>query len=420
MGTVRASLQGIRNRALTEINAWRSAWLELPENPLYQYEALARVRRVARVPAWRRNLMMILCMGCALILIANGIIDTSLYFVRGGLSVADFIGILLLMVLIVAAVAWGVRFITAIYDTAIGVMTFLAGTPTRDHRLMLDDMSSISVLSDCEITAAVVRTYWPRLCLLSLGGAVLFMLYLLDLPRFLSEILVNDELLQVLLMSPITVGFIAVAGALGGLILILWLITIGNNLARPAYASLTGSVLVFGYISYVPMSLAMSREVLLAVHSGYVEEFPGVAIVLWGIGVSALFLYCYSVLIRLAERWQWVRSFLGPGTPLLFFAGIGLMIPYFIWLDTSVYGADTGEQAARVALAYLSSWSSTLLFNPLAVPLPQCYGWGWDEWWVASIEWFRYPVLLAQQLVMVAIGLHFARRAVGLRRCRRV
>jgi len=139
-----------------------------------------------------------------------------------------------------------------------------------------------------------------------------------------------------------------------------------------------------------------------------------------GIGVSALFLYCYSVLIRLAERWQWVRSFLGPGTPLLFFAGIGLMIPYFIWLDTSVYGADTGEQAARVALAYLSSWSSTLLFNPLAVPLPQCYGWGWDEWWVASIEWFRYPVLLAQQLVMVAIGLHFARRAVGLRRCRRV
>ena len=417
MGTVSnpAARQG--NRAARELNTWWAAWRDLSNNPVYMYFALAERRRLLRVPLWRRLLLPGLLFLGAMAYPAT-MVDEFVYDLVGGyLDSLETLAFVLYAVLWTLGAVWTARLVPVIFETALGVMGFLSWTGAKHKGPRVDDSIAATGLSDLEVTVAAIRLFWPRLAWFSLGGALLLVAYLVSMESHLRDVLLHDEVSWILLLSPLTVATLALAGALGGLIYVLWLLALGNGMRTPLFASLTGALCGLGYVAYIPLMAAFFTEVLSAYGFGGSSSEKDVWNVLFAVGHTVMIVLGCYLLYLLAERFQGVRTFLAPGTPLLFLLGGGLHFLLYNFLDKVIDTYRADELTGVSAVGYLISWSGTVVFNPFAVPLAQCYGWDWDEWWFLSLEWFRYPLLLLLQLSLVVTGLHFARRAVRLRRC---
>lgn len=400
---------------------WLGAWQGLGDNPLWHYFGLARHRRRAAIPGWRRRLpyVIILALGLGGMLIPLYIAIQQ----AGRIDYETLAGFALGFVLAALSLGALVYLTNAIYETALQVMGLLAVPGLKVRGLVVDDLCATTLVTDREVVVAMVRLCWPRLALGSLMVAGVFWLILLAVHG--AEYLIewrwpggDMELLQVALFGPLTIAGIALSGALAGLIYILFMLAAGEGLGNPLYASAAGVVAALAHLAQVPSVAGSAIGLADSATSGYYsgpETVPGV-----GLAAAVVIVLLFSFLLARMADWPRARPFIPGCAPLLLPLGLLLIAIFLLWNETAL-----GDYMTAATLEYTIGWGAVSLANCFAAPLPGCFGAAtFDEWltfWqTAPFEFWRFPLLILQQAVMIAIAAHFARRAVHRRRANMV
>lgn len=397
---------------LAEWHRWLAAWQGVPQNPLAYYFSLAQHRRLARIPAWRRWLPYILVgslvfLGAAIPL-AVETLNANLY----GVSPGEFISVIIAVIFSLFSALFLVFMLTGIYETAISVMGFLGQPGLRVHSHVLDDMTSVSLLSDYEIVAAAVRIHWPRLAWISLLCAVitwLWMLFFLGLDSVFDGGADYAPFLRAAAFGPLTIGAITFSGALAGLIYICWLLSAGSGLANSLFASAAGVIIALAHLVTTPLAAAFSIMLASELQSGYFSG-PELVTSLMAPAMAIALVLAYALLLRLTEQWPVFRPFALILAPLMIPLGAVLFILLELW---RIYGGITEQ----LTFEYTFVWRAFSMANAMVCLPPFCYG-SFDITAMANIplEWYRYPLLVASQLALAALALTYACRGVRLRR----
>lgn len=393
-----------------EWRAWLAAWKGNAQNPLVHYFRLARQRRIAKIPGWRRRLPYLI-VGTALL--AGVAIPVIVEMAATGfnwstddftiLSVATFLGLLSALFL--------VYMLTGIFDTAISVMSLLGQPGLRVRGRVLDDMAAITLLGDHEITAAVIRIYWPRLIWISLLGAVLLWLWMAFMTLLEAVYSASYQLmLTVLAFGPLTVGAVAMPGVLAGLIYILWLISAGRELGNAFYASVAGVIVALAHLVTTPLATGVCLWIVSELSTFGAVQGPAESTMLPALIMSILLIAGFALALYISEQWAGLRPFALIIAPFLIPAGAVLIVLvrelFSVYLYTDIW-----------AFEYVAVWRAFSLANAAISLPPPCFGsWHMEATSQIPLEWFRYPVLIASQLLLAATALHFTRRAVQLRR----
>jgi hypothetical protein len=362
------------------------------------------------VPAWRRWLPYIvaavLITGGAAIPIAIEIASTS----YSGPNPEKLIALGAGLALAIVSALFLVFMMAGIYETAVLAMGTLSRPGLRVRGLVLDDMVAVTLLTDYEVVVAIVRVFWPRLIWISLLGAGLTWMWL---EYSLGWNFVNgkyEPFLGAASFGPVTIGAIAFSGAVAGLIYVLWLLCAGHGLVNSLLASAAGLVVALAHLVAVP--LAVSISVWIAVELSMSGDFhgPNNSSQLIAPAMALALIVGFALALYLSERWPSIRPFVLVAAPLLIPMGtiaIGL-------LQAVIPVIGSTEQ---LAFEYFMSWRAFSLANAVVGLPPGCYGsWSTNAMSSASLEWYRYPLLITMQVVLAAIALQFARRAVRLRR----
>ncbi|GEM_PF-2413393 len=396
---------------------WVTAWQGLGDNPLWHYFGLARHRRRAAIPAWKRRLPYVIILALAL---GGLLIPLYLTIIWSGPPDYEMLAGFALGFLLAALGLGALVFLTnAIYETALQVMGLLAVPGLKVRSLVIDDLCATTLISDREVVVAMVRLCWPRLALGSLMVAAVFWLILLAIQG--GEYLIewrwpadDPELLMVVLFGPLTIAGITLSGALAGLIYILFLLAAGEGLGNTLYASAAGVVAALAHLAQVPSVAGSAIGLADTATSGYYagpETVAGLAL-----AATLVIVLLFSFLLARMADWPRARPFIPGCAPLLLPLGLLLIAVFLFWNEPAL-----GDYMTAATLEYTLSWGGVSLANCLAVPLPGCFGAAtFDDWltfWgTAPFEFWRFPLLVVQQLVMIAVAAWYARRAVRRRR----
>ena len=396
---------------LAEWQRWLAAWNTVPQNPLAHYFSLAQHRRLARIPAWRRWLPYFLV--GALVLLGAAIplaietLNAGLYGVNPGEIVAVIIGI----VFGIFSALFLVLMLTGIYETAISVMGFLGRPGLRVHSHVLDDMTSVTLLSDYEIVAAAVRIHWPRLAWISLLCGVLSWLWLLFFLGLDSVLYsgFDHEFIWAAVFGPLTVGTITLSGALAGLIYICWLLSAGNGLGNSLFASAAGVVVALAHLVTTPFATVFFIMLASELQSGYFSG-PELVSSLMAPAMALVLVLAFALMLNLTEHWPVFRPFALILSPLMIPLGALLFVMLELW---RIYGGITEQ----LTFEYTFVWRAFSMADAMVCLPPFCYGsFDISAMEVIPLEWYRYPLLIASQLALAALALIYARRAVRERR----
>ncbi|MBN2082854.1 hypothetical protein JW859_11710 [bacterium] len=393
---------------------WYQAWATVGENPFAMYFSIARQRQAARVPAWRRLLVYFVICG---LVVLGAVIPLTIEIINATYSssydLEDIVSFITATLLATLSAAVLVFLLTSIYDTALAVSAVLADARSRLRGHVLDDMIATTRLTDRELVAAVVRLFWPRLILASLLCAALFWLWLMYL--HMLELFLNSptSLLVALLGSLLTIGAVTLTGALGGLLYILCLLIAGNGLTG-AYAASTYGILM-GLVQAVQIPATVGVTLALAAQYANSNYFDDGLELQFGhaLGCAVLIVLFFALTLARMDRWPGLRPALAIGMAVLLPVGLGVLILGDIYKVLSL----SGNEGESLMFNYVLSWAPFSLSFPLALPAPVCLGSLSLEHWLTEMpEFYRFPLLVLQQLVLITVALHYARRGVAERR----
>lgn len=395
---------------VAEWRLWLAAWSAVAQNPLAHYFRLAQQRRLARIPAWRRRLPYLVIgtlvtVGAA-IPIAYETITTGYI----GANLEELFAICIGVILGVVSALYLVFMLAGIYETALSVMGFLGRPGLRVRSHVLDDMTSVTLLSDYEVVAAAVRIHWPRLIWISLVGAGLSWLWLVFILGMGNWQYDYGPILWAGVFGPLTIGAITLSGAIAGLIYILWLLSAGNGLANSLFASAAGVVVALAHLVTIPFATAFF--ILLATELNNSGAFNGPELVsaLMPPAMTVALIVGFALILYLSERWPLVRPFALILSPMLIPLGAVSLILLEFW---GIYGGVTEQ----LTFEYTFVWRAFSLASAMVCLPTFCYGsWEISAMGEIPMEWYRYPLLIGSQLVLAGLALNYARRAVRLRR----
>lgn len=400
---------------------WLGAWQSLSDNPLWHYFGLARHRRRAAIPGWRRRLPYVIILALGL----GGILIPVYIMIQGGLfsGYRDLAALTVWVTISMVSMGVLVFLANAIYETALQVMGLLAVPGLKVRGLVIDDLCATTLVSDREVVVAMVRLCWPRLALGSLAVAGVFWLILLAVHG--GEYLIewrwpggDMELLMVALFGPLTIAGITLSGALAGLIYILFLLAGGEGLGSALYASAAGVVAALAHLVLVPSVAGMAIGLADSATSSYYAGPETVAGLALAAAVVIVLLFSF-LMARMADLPR-LRPFIPGCAPLLLPLGLLLITFFLLWNEGFL-----GDHMTAANVEYAMGLAAISMANGFAVPLPGCFGAAtFDDWltfWqTAPFEFWRLPLLILQQAVMIALAAHFARRAVHRRRANMV
>jgi hypothetical protein len=399
---------------LAEWRMWLTAWRNLAQNPVAHYFRLARQRRIAKMPGWRRRMpyLIIITVAAAGVLVPTVVALITTLIESGTTTSARDLAVQSSVILLsLLSALYCIFMLTGIFETALAVMGLLGKPGIRIRGHALDDMIAITLVSDYEITVAAIRIYWPRLLLISLFGAGILWLWMLFLTLLEGLAATGIQpMLTVLAFGPLTIGAVTLSGALAGLIYILWLICAGRGLRSAYFASGTGAIVALAHLATAPLATGVYLWIAEELTQFGTIQGPDLTSAfnapLMSLGLIAGFI----LMLIVSEYWGGVRPFILMGAPFLIPGGavlialLGLLFPITIYTD-------------QVAFEYVASWRAFSLVNSAISLPPPCFGsWNMNAMAEIPLEWFRYPLLIASQLILAVTALHFTRRAVQLRR----
>jgi len=145
---------------------WRQAILDLPENPFAHYLALAEQRRVSKLP-WYRRYMLVLLVATAgmLVHIWSSIIYLAYAQTAAQTAQSDVrIALMITASAMLGAMQGGAYgyLIQGIYRIALGGISLLGSTTSRQSYLELGELEKCTTISDIDILAGTLRhLVWP-------------------------------------------------------------------------------------------------------------------------------------------------------------------------------------------------------------------------------------------------------------------
>jgi len=312
---------------------------------------------------------------------------------------------------------------------ALGV---LAAPGRRLSRQQLDDAVALTSLRPCEIVVAVVATnlrrlFWPILALSFFVGVVhcasaAGLAWIHGLPGPFGILSLVGPVALVPLSTAGTFG----CGMLAATLLILAMLALGRGVRSGIVLTAAGVGQVVGQVLYVclapmiPLMAALEMPYLLAPNNpAYTQTllltsggFPPAlaATLLTAVALAALLgLARWSVTLRaaLAACWQLL-------------AGIPFLAQALSGWPPSLFGlARLIYSPAVLKPGFVNSaqvWGLTLPLNLFAVPHGGALGLPIDDpLHIPYLEWYRWPLLVAAQLALIAFAAAQARSAVVLR-----
>jgi hypothetical protein len=377
----------------------------MPENPLVQYLDTTRRRAAARWPLWQK---IALILGISLLVAGLGYV----YFLDQysgqpwyAISFEAVVGVLLGCTVVVYMV-W---LFQASYNMISGGLRLLAAPGKRSVSLQVDDMLSLTRLSDRDILIAALRIQIAPMILPLLAGGLLSLAIILAINSEGFQRFGQEKFWQSLVLGPVTVSAIAFSGLLACLIVLLLSVCFGRggkvDTAAVASTFLCGSCQVVWLLAGIGIAESMR----------YDDSNPIDRLSFW-IG-SLVATLAILAIVGLAEEQSWARRALAQAWPLIVFLGGGFLTVVALmlwtgdppgWLVTLLAGGfcSLGSLApinplSLPTLAVLGSDSPlepSLLFNPVLSPLA----------WILRLLLTQLPLCLGL--------LYFATRAVGLRR----
>ena len=355
---------------------------------------------------------------------------------------------------------------TGVFTVVRDSMSVLSRWQKRRSQLAIDDMLATSTVSDEEFLVGVLRVLLPPLWLRSAVGAVAIWLI-----AFLSRIEMRSyagsewQAEQVFRLGLITVGAIALTGALAGLIIALWLIGMGAGSATPLFGSVAGILAAIAQLAWLPPAMMLLLD--FSYWDADLVMFPA-DLVVAALAIILLLAVLVAVIIRrvsapaafviavimLLIAWGTTETRLTMGdftlaelitcilVALVVFPCAVLclryraLMPVFVLgvllasLGTAIWvtsGAFFGVYSVMNSFAYgggetvvisvLWLYGVFSLANPLAAPSGLCYG---QELGRAAESLFCQPwrlaLLVLMQMVLVLSGAWFAREAIRQRR----
>jgi len=332
-----------------------------------------------------------------------------------------------------------------VYITIIQALRFLAGdSPQSQTEIRLDDHIALLPIGSREILVALLARLWPPLILLSLGAGLLTWAFagfayfheeVFDLSFFsIGADAYNLLLKRLVVWAPVTIGSITLSGSLSSLIVVLWSVTMGRGTTNRLLQSLFAGIVVLVNLVANPLAGYFS---LLYLRLSYKSSYPDPiweradAATLSVLIVIGLVWLGTFVLMWLANRGKRVPTGWAFSPIVVVVLVVLLPLALRLLMDSV---APVPPKFAAISMAFNLSPAAILIGNPLALPTVDLLGLDILEWATPyryyqygglvshssthqyPLEWFRFPLLLLQQLGMVLIGMFFAVRAIEKRR----
>jgi hypothetical protein len=239
-----------------ELAAWREAWSELADNPLLLYLDVTRRRAAARAPLWQRIAVTTILIGLALALAYVYYLDQS---ANQSWYMLSFDVVVITLMVAVCAV-YTVWLFQGLFIMLSSGMRLLAAPGKRSVALQVDDMLSLTRLSDRDILLAGLRIILPAFLPRVLVGAILLWVLILLGASEAFQDLSGNEFWQALIVGPLTVAALFVGGALGSLCLLLLSICLGRS-GQVHTASISSTILCAAFQSvWVPSMFGLSAS----------------------------------------------------------------------------------------------------------------------------------------------------------------
>jgi len=421
--------------------SWWYAITNLPHSPLLHYLSTAHQRRQARASGVKRNLLFWL----ALFYLAAMLIMCFDAVVLNDIPLKSVFRIVLAIGACLGLIYYLIALARTVYITIIQALRFLAGdSPQSQTEIRLDDHIALLPIGSREILVALLARLWPPLILLSLGAGLLTWAFagfayfheeVFDLSFFsIGADAYNLLLKRLVVWAPVTIGSITLSGSLSSLIVVLWSVTMGRGTTNRLLQSLFAGIVVLVNLVANPLAGYFS---LLYLRLSYKSSYPDPiweradAATLSVLIVIGLVWLGTFVLMWLANRGKRVPTGWAFSPIVVVVLVVLLPLALRLLMDSV---APVPPKFAAISMAFNLSPAAILIGNPLALPTVDLLGLDILEWATPyryyqygglvshssthqyPLEWFRFPLLLLQQLGMVLIGMFFAVRAIEKRR----
>lgn len=421
--------------------SWWSAIRNLPHSPLLHYLSTAHQRRQARASGVRRNLLFWL----ALFYVVPALILGFDAVVLDGFPAKNVIWISVSVGACLGLIYYLIALARTMYITFLQAVRFLAGDASQAQTdIRLDDQIALLPISSREILVALLARFWPPLIMLSLGAGLLMVALaafafsfggVINISSFNLEADVSNQMfLRLLTWAPVTIGSVTLGGSSGSLILILWSVTMGRGTTNRLLQSLFAGAVVLVNTVINPLTAYFALLHFRFANGGsyqapsWVQPDPNIFSALL---VIALVWLVLIILLSVANSGKQVLAgwFF---SPIVVVALVVLVPPA---LDILIgFTIPIPSQLCMMPRAFNLSPTAILASNPLSLPNMDLLGFDILAWslpyrmyqqgglascssvYYYPLEWFRFPLLLLQQLGMVLIGMFFAVRAIEKRR----
>ncbi|MEZ5336737.1 MAG: hypothetical protein R3F46_00600 [bacterium] len=378
-----------------------SALQDEEHNSLYGLVQRRRMRNAMLSPGWKRNAWILLVsMGLLMLAIFSAVIARTIDDWQSFRSDSLEIGtVLLIVVLVPGSMLWLLGGIFGLCRDSIGWLSLVKQSGGAQ---LLDSMTCISPISDQEILTAGIRInvvpLWPRILLASTVFSLCFMLPTLDNS--------GAVMLQSLMFLPLSIVAMTLSGMLGSICLALFLNCIGL-LQRHALL-----------VALLSLALAGLQFFAAVFGSALFADGPRgrpMAMDLWPLVPLGLLTGCAvffgSALLAFRERPR--RNWLMLALPLLVPVVFALL-----FLTASIVGGFMDEEPFAAFFGNMMwVYNAFLPFSPFSSPSLMLRGEPLLESWNAlAFEFWRYPLLLALQLLLLRLLWRLALQATADRR----
>lgn len=400
-------------------DTWLSAIRGLRDNPLVVYLRQAELRRLKRAGWLKRSLFSILVLALAVLIVSLLCIDYREQHASGfwgALNDETFLLAVAAVLILPAYIVWACQ---GLFQAVVDALLVLAPPSRRLNHLALDDLSSITLLSDNEIVAGALAVLLPPLLLRQVVGSLLLCAGMLIYTYITGQTAASSSgsvpaelpgsFITALALFPVTIFSLVLCGALALIALLLFLLALSRDM-RPVLASAGAIIMVIAQLLYGGLGLVLS----IVPKDGFSEITSWPYVLLMLVVALGLFWLLYNAM-RSAHAYSLARYLFAVGTPLL-----ALLLPVLVMIPFGIYthfNGSTGAYFGLGAFNYLAGLGALSVINPLANPSPVAWSFPLTEWsktpWP---EWLRFPLLLALQLGLVAMFAHFAAASVRRRR----
>ena len=432
----------------SEWQAWKTAFDELPDNPLAKYFALMRKRRLAKLPWYRRNaiLLVCLCIYVPFALYASAIFKINIGAL--GLSPQDEAILRYLEVIEGVVGVLGVViffwFVQTLFSSLFSALAFLSLPSNKGSSATVDDIVGISILTDRECGMALINQAYLQLirpitalvCISQVSNILwAIRMDIVSVVNPTSGVLqtspnnvysaggLYEEAIQVMLdlpgwkvqilTFPLDVAGLLISSLLGALLLIGLFIVLGRNLKYSAAIPITVILTIFW------MYIVGSTDTTLPFDAkGEVPIFWQIGLIVFGSIVIPIL--CLSVLknslLKPASATSNVLIMLALFLPSI----LGMLVFAYNYLGGNPFiSPGTLELQMRSMLLVAANWGSQVFSPQSPSSIMADQSWRWYVNTPADFPWhelLRAPMLILVQLLTLAGLSPILLKAISLRR----